>query len=118
MTELNADCDQSLIEGYFQQELLKAAKILPQCDGGAVCFWEFDRELWSVVFRIKKESMPGHLTIDCTTPLSYSGPFEWQDCQVRVMKDAISFIVSDAKASFSLRSCVVDVEQSCEETSK
>ena len=73
MTELRADCDQSLIEDYFQQELLKASKILPHWDAGTVWVWEFDRDLFSVTLRIKKESVLGNLTIICTTPISYSG---------------------------------------------
>ncbi len=106
MTELEATCDQSLIEDYFQQELLKASRILPHWDGGTVWFWEFDRDLFSVALRIEKESVLGNLTIFCSTPLSYSGPFDWQDSEVRITKDEQSFIVSDAKESFLLRACV------------
>jgi hypothetical protein len=114
MKELRADCDQSLIEDYFQQELQKASTILPLWDGGTVWFWEFDRELFSVTLRIEKEAVIGNLTIICTTPISQSGPFEWQDCEVRITKDQESFVVSDAKAAFRLRACVVDVVENCE----
>jgi hypothetical protein len=114
MAELRANCDQSLIEDYIQQELLKASKILPHWDGGTVWFWKFDRDLFSATLRIEKESLLGNLTIICTTPISFSGPFEWQDSEVRVTKDEESFIVSDAKASFLLRACVVDVIENCE----
>jgi hypothetical protein len=114
MTELEPTCDQSLIQDYFQQELLKTSKILPHWDGGTVWFWEFNKDLFSVTLRIEKESVLGNLTIICTTPIWHSGPFEWQDSEVRVTNDDQSFIVSDAKASFLLRACVVDVKENCE----
>lgn len=114
MTELRANCDQSQIEDYFQQELRKANAILPNWDGGTVWFWEFNRELFSVTLRIEKMGVAGNLTIICDTPLSQSGKFEWQDCEVRITKDRKSFVVSDVKASFELRAFVVDVIENCE----
>ena len=114
MTELRADCDQAQIEEYFQQELLKANAILPNWDGGTVWFWEFDRELFSVTLRIEKMGIVGNLTIICSTPVSQSGAFDWQDCEVRITKDQKSFVVSDVKASFELRASVVDVIENYE----
>jgi hypothetical protein len=114
MTELNANCDQTLIEDYFKQELLKASKILPHWDGGTVWFWAFDRDLNTLTLRIEKQSVRGNLTIICDAPISQSGPFEWQESEVRVTKDRESFVVSDARASFVLRACVVDVIENCE----
>jgi hypothetical protein len=114
MAELRGNCDQSLTEDYLEQELLKARDILPQWDDGTVWLWEFDRELFSMTLRIERESTPGNLTIRCTTPISMSGPFEWSNSAVRVTRDKQSFVVSDTKASFSLRAHVVDVVENCE----
>jgi hypothetical protein len=114
MKELRADCDQCIIDDYFQQELLKASTILPRWDGGTVWFWEFDRDLFSVTLRIEKEAVVGNLTIICTTPTSQSGPFEWSDCEVRLTKDEKGLVVCDAKASFRLRACVVNVVENRE----
>ena len=114
MKELRADCDQSLIEEYFDQELRKASAILPLWDGGTVWIWEFDRSIFSLTLRMEKPSTPGNLTIVCTTPLSQSGPFEWRDSELRVTRDDKSFVVSDAKAGFVLRACVVDVLENCD----
>jgi hypothetical protein len=114
MAELRADCDQTLTEDYFQQDLQKATRLLPQWDGGTVWLWDFNRELFSLKFRIEKPSKLGNLTIMCTTPISQSGPFEWQDAEVRVTKDAESFIVSDTKAGFVLRTAVVDILENTE----
>ena len=114
MKELRGDCDQSLTDQYFEQELRKANEILPRWDGGRVWLWEFDRDLFSVTLRIEKESTPGNLTIICDTPICMSGPFEWGRSAVRVAKDEQSFIVSDKEAGFSLRAEVVDVVENCE----
>src|SRR5262245_1277488 len=114
MRELQPNCDQSLIEDYLQQELLKANTILPRWDGGTLRFWEFDPNLFSVTLRIEKEAVVGNLTIICITPLSMSGPFEWGKCEIRLTKDEKSFVVSDAKASLRLRACVVDVVENWE----
>jgi hypothetical protein len=114
MEELRGDCDQALVEQYFEQELRKARNILPRWDGGTAWLWEFDREIFSVTLRIEKESNPGNLTILCETPISMSGPFEWNDSELRVTRDERFFTVSDLKASFSLRASVVVVVENRE----
>lgn len=114
MPELRADCDQSLVDDYFDQELAKASSILPTWDGSAVWFWEFDRSLFSVTLRLEKRGVAGNLTIVCTTPISMAGPFEWTGSRLRVDRDKDSFVVRDDAVSFLLRAHVVDVIENAE----
>ncbi len=48
---------------------------------------EFDRELNEITFRIEKEFVRGNLTIDCQIPTTMSGPFEWQDAELRITRN-------------------------------
>ena len=114
MDELRADCDQSLIDQYLEQELCKAQAILPSWDGRAVHFFQFDCEIFAVTFRIEHASRTGNLTIICTTQIVISGPFEWPSSALRLNKDAESLLLSDEKASFLLRAHVIDVIENAE----
>lgn len=109
MPELRADCDQSLVDEYFEQELAKASLILPKWDGSTAWFWGFDRSLFSVMLRLEKRGIVGNLTIVCTTPISMMGPFEWTGSRLRIDRDKRSFVVRDDDVSFLLRAHVVDV---------
>ena len=114
MEKLTGNCDQGQTDEYLKQELKEARKLLPSWDGSTVWVWNYDKELFDITLRLEKESHIGNLTILCTTPIMYHGPFEWSNSRIRITKDDQSFIVSDKDADFYLRAHVVDVAENVE----
>lgn len=107
--KLDALCDQSDIEAYFQQELESAQDLLPVWDGSFVEFYEFDRDLFQITLKLKHPDQDGCLYITCDTPEKYTGTFEWLNSNVRISRTNSKFVVSDESAGFRLEAQVVDV---------
>lgn len=107
--KLDALCDQSDIEAYFQQELEEAQELLLKWDGSFAELYEFDRGLFRITLRLKHPNQEGCLYITCDTPEKYAGPFEWVNSNTRLSHENSLFIVRDETADFSLEAQIVDV---------
>ena len=108
MSRIPANCDQSQIDAYFQQELAAARPVLESRDGGFAYVAEFDRELFSLTIYVEHESYSDRLVIDCETPNHFTGPLEWQNCKLRLTRNA-EFVLTDVGAGVVVRSCIVNV---------